>query len=140
MTFLLALCFFFFFFFWCFGLGFGVFALSQKARIWEEDDVMTPVTFCSNCTPLLFNASLRIDLERTSSKVVTPLDNGCGLTILAILFFFSLCVSKKSACSLCLGGRGTDYALLGCGSWINLLFFFATLRCRAGMGRWAVSE
>ena len=124
------------FFFWCFWLGFGVFALSQKARIWEEDDVMTPVTFCSNCTPLLFNASLHIDLERTSSKVVTPLDNGCGLTILAILFFFSLCVSKRSACSLCLGGggRGTDYALLGCGSWINLLFFFAILG--VGLG-WA---
>ena len=125
-----------FFFFWYFGLGFGVFVLSQKARIWEEDDVMTPVTFCSNCTPLLFNASLRIDLERTSSKVVTPLDNGCGLTILAILFFFSLCVSKRSTCSLCLGGGdpGADYALLGCGSWINLLFFFAILG--VGLG-WA---
>ena len=93
------------FLFWCFGLGFGVFALSQKARIWEEDDVMTPATFCSNCTPLLFNASLHIDLERTSSKVVTPLDNGCGLTILAILIFFSPCVSKKPTCSLCLGGE-----------------------------------
>lgn len=71
-----------------------MFALSQKARIREKDDVMTPITFCSNCTQLLFNASLHIDLERTSSKVVTPLDNGCGHTILAILFLFSLCVSK----------------------------------------------
>jgi len=26
-----------------------------------------------------------------------------------------------------------DYALLGCGSWINLLFFLCYSRCRAGM-------
>lgn len=84
-----------FFFFCCFGLGSGVFALSRKARIWGGDDVTTPVTFCSNCTPLLFNASLHIDLERSSSKVVTPLDNGCGLTILAILFLFSLCLKNR---------------------------------------------
>lgn len=135
MTFPFALC----FFFCCFGLGFGVFALSRKARIRGGDDVTTPVTFCSNCTPLLFNASLHIDPERSSSKVVTPLDNGCGLTILAILFLFSLCVSKNSTSSLCLGsegrgGRGAYYALLGCGSSINLPFFFATLGVGLGCG------
>ena len=126
MTFLLALC---FFFFWYFGLGFGVFVLSQKARIWEEDDVMTPVTFCSNCTPLLFNASLHIDLERTSSKVVTPLDNGCGLTILAILFLFSLCVSKKIGLFPLFSRRRRGGVGRG-----SICFFFATLG--VGLG-WA---
>jgi len=94
-----------FFFFCCFGLEFGVFALSRKARIWGEDDVTTPVTFCSNCTPLLFNASLHIDLERSSSKVVTPLDNGCG-THDPHHSLFILPVSQKSTCPLCLGGEG----------------------------------
>jgi hypothetical protein len=77
---------------------------------------------------LLFNASLHIDLERSSSKVVTLLDNGCGLTILAILFLFSLCVSKKSACSLCLAGEGRG---VGRGS---ICFFFATLGVGLGCG------
>ena len=128
MTFPLALC-----FFCCFGLGFGVFALSRKARTWGGDDVTTPITFCSNCTPLLFNASLHIDLERSSSKAVTLLDNGCGLTILAILFLFSLCVSKIGLFPL-FSRRRTR-----CGSWINLLFLCYS-RCRAGMWWWAAGE
>lgn len=124
MTFPLALC-----FFCCFGLGFGVFALSRKARTWGGDDVTTPITFCSNCTPLLFNASLHIDLERSSSKAVTLLDNGCGLTILAILFLFSLCVSKKIGLFPLFSRRRRGGVGRG-----SICFFFATLGVGLGCG------
>lgn len=138
MTFLLALC----FFFLVLRVGIWRICFVQKARIWEEDDVMTPVTFCSNCMPLLFNASLHIDLERTSSKVVTPLDNGCGLTILAILFFFSLCVSKKVDLFPLFRRRRSGGRLRSARVWVvdKFAFFLCYSRCRAGMGRWAVGE